>query len=164
MSSLRLIPILLLVAIPAVASAQSGPVASIDFTLNQLHDAAAKADGSRYFRLFTDDAIYIGTDAGERWTLRQFRAFAEPYFKKGTGWTYKPRERHVVIADVPCKCVAWFDELLDSESYGTSRGTGVLVKKNGSWKISQYALTFPIPNDLAKGVTAEIKSFEAKKK
>jgi hypothetical protein len=60
--------------------------------------------------------------------------------------------------------VAWFDELLDSESYGTSRGTGVLVNKNGSWKISQYALAFPIPNDLAKGMTAEIRTYEAKKK
>jgi hypothetical protein len=162
MSLLRLCSVLFVVAIPALTSAQS--VAAIDSTLNQLHAAASKADGARYFRLFTDDAIYIGTDASERWTLKQFRAFAEPYFKKGTGWTYKPRERHVVIADIPCKCVAWFDELLDSESYGTSRGTGVLVKKNGSWKISQYALTFPIPNDLAKGMTTEIKSFEAKKK
>lgn len=162
---MRLFSLLLLVMLPALSSAQvSRSTASIDSTLNQLHDAASKADGSRYFRLFTGDAVYIGTDAGERWTIKQFRAFAEPYFAKGTGWTYKPRERHIVIADVPCRCVAWFDELLDSESYGTSRGTGVLVRKNGSWRISQYALTFPIPNDLAKGMTAEIRSFEAKKK
>jgi ketosteroid isomerase-like protein len=139
-------------------------IAAIDYTLNQLHDAAAKADARRYFSLFTDDAIYIGSDAAERWTLKQFRAYAEPYFNKGTGWTYKPRSRNVVIADVPCRCVAWFDELLDSESYGTSRGTGVLVRKNGSWKISQYALTFPIPNDLANDMTAKIRSFEAGKK
>ena len=162
---MRLFSLLLLVMLPALSSAQvSRSTASIDSTLNQLHDAASKADGSRYFRLFAGDAVYIGTDAGERWTIKQFRAFAEPYFAKGTGWTYKPRERHIVIADVPCRCVAWFDELLDSESYGTSRGTGVLVRKNGSWRISQYALTFPIPNDLAKGMTAEIRSFEAKKK
>lgn len=157
--------VLIAISMPALAGAQDAKsIASIDSTLNQLHDAASKADGKRYFPLFSDDAVYIGTDASERWTLKQFRAFAEPYFNKGTGWTYKPRSRHVVIADVPCKCVAWFDELLDSESYGTSRGTGVLVRKNGSWKISQYALTFPIPNDLAKGMTAEIRSFEGKKK
>ena len=152
-------------AIPAVASAQDrSSIASADSVLNRLHDAAAKADGSRYFKLFTDDAVYIGTDAAERWTLKEFRAFAEPYFSKGTGWTYTPRSRHIVIADVPCRCVAMFDELLDNESYGTSRGTGVLVRKNRSWKISQYALTFPIPNDLAKGITAEIKAVEGKKK
>ena len=155
----------LIVASPASLAAQdSEPVKAINFTLDQLHDAASKADGKRYFRLFTDDAVYIGTDAAERWTIKEFRAFAEPYFAKGTGWTYKPRSRHVTVADIPCHCIAWFDELLDSESYGTSRGTGVLVLKNDSWKISQYALTFPIPNDLAKGMTNEIKAFEAKKK
>jgi len=156
---------LLLVASPiSVAAQNAASVTAINSTLNQLHDAASKADGARYFKLFTNDAIYIGTDAAERWSIKEFRAFAEPYFAKGTGWTYKPRSRHVVIADVPCHCIAWFDELLDSESYGTSRGTGVLVLKGGSWKISQYALTFPIPNDLAKGMTTEIKAFEAKKK
>jgi hypothetical protein len=144
--------------------AQEESVAAINATLNELHDAASKADGARYFRLFTSDAVYIGTDASERWTIGQFRSFAQPYFSKGTGWTYKPRVRHVTVANVPCKCVAWFDELLDSDSYGTSRGTGVLIRTDGSWKISQYALTFPIPNDLAKGMTTEIKAFEAKKK
>jgi hypothetical protein len=155
---------LLILASPIVMSAQStASEKAINFTLDQLHDAASKADGARYFKLYTDDAVYIGTDASERWTIREFRAFAEPYFSKGTGWTYKPRSRHVTIADIPCHCVAWFDELLDSESYGTSRGAGVLVLRNGSWKISQYALTFPIPNDLAKGMTSEIRAFDAKK-
>ena len=150
---------------PAAVLAQDARlVASIDSTLDALHDAAAKADGSRYFKLFTDDGVFIGTDASERWTVKQFRAYAEPHFRKGQGWVYKPRSRQVVIADVPCKCIAWFDELLDSQNYGTSRGTGVLVMKNGSWKIAQYALTFPIPNDLAKEMTAEIRSFEAKQK
>lgn len=162
---MRILLLVVSLALPAAASAQvPGSISSIDATLNQLHAAAAKADGPRYFKLFTDDAVYIGTDAGERWTIRQFRSFAEPYFAKGTGWTYRPRERHIVIADIPCRCVAWFDELLDNDKYGTSRGTGVLVRKNGSWKISQYALTFPIPNDLANGMTAEIKSFEANRK
>ena len=156
---------LLILVIPVSLPAQnSDAVRSINHTLDQLHDAASKADGARYFNLYTDDAVYIGTDAAERWTIREFKAFAEPYFAKGTGWTYKPRSRHVTVAEIPCHCVAWFDELLDSESYGTSRGTGVLVLKNGLWKISQYALTFPIPNDLAKGMTREIKAFEAKKR
>lgn len=155
--------ILLAAPIPVIAQ-DSASVAAINTTLDQFHRAASKADGSRYFALFTDDAIYIGTDASERWTLNQFRAFAEPYFRKGTGWTYTSRQRNVVIADIPCRCVAWFDELLDSESYGTSRGTGALVLKGGSWKISQYALTFPIPNDLAKEMTAEIRAYEARKR
>ena len=159
-----LIMLLLALVSPGAVMAQARSVASIDSTLNAFHDAAAKADGRRYFSLFTDDGVFIGTDASERWTVKQFRAYAEPFFSKGQGWVYKPRSRRVVIADVPCKCIAWFDELLDSKNYGTSRGTGVLVKKNGVWKIAQYALTFPIPNDLAKGMTAEIRAFEAKPK
>ena len=163
---MRIVALLLIsLAVPGALRAQEArSIASIDSTLNQLHLAASRADGRSYFSLFADDGVFIGTDANERWTLKQFRDYAEPFFKKGTGWTYKPRSRHIVLGDVPCRCVAWFDELLDSESYGTSRGTGVLVKRKGSWKISQYALTFPIPNDLAKEMTAEIRSFEGKKK
>jgi len=161
---LSLLALLTLASPISVAAQKAAPVTAINSTLDQLHDAASKADGSKYFKLFTDDAVYIGTDAAERWSIKEFRAFAEPYFAKGTGWTYKPRLRHVTVADIPCHCIAWFDELLDSESYSTSRGTGVLILKGGSWKISQYALTFPIPNDLAKGMTTEIKAFEAKKK
>jgi hypothetical protein len=161
----RFLLLALILSRPLALKAQDGaPVAAINHTLDQLHDAASKADGARYFKLFADDAVYIGTDAAERWTIGQFRDYAEPYFAKGTAWTYKPRSRHVIVADIPCHCIAWFDELLDSQSYGTSRGTGVLALKNGSWKIEQYALTFPIPNDLAKGMTNEIKAFEAKKK
>ena len=160
---LAMLAFLILACPKPLAAQNAASVTAINSTLDQLHDAASKADGGRYFKLFTDDAVYLGTDAAERWSIKQFRAFAEPYFAKGTGWTYKPRERHVIVADIPCHCVAWFDELLDSENYGTSRGTGVLVLKHGSWKISLYALTFPIPNDLAKGMTREIKAFEAKK-
>jgi hypothetical protein len=160
MRSVLLALLIVSTAIPA-ASQDMATVKAINFTLDQLHDAASKADGKRYFNQFTDNAIYIGTDAAERWSIVEFREFAEPYFAKGTGWTYKPRSRHIVISGIPCHCVAWFDELLDSESYGTSRGTGVLTLKDGKWKVAQYALTFPIPNDLAKGMTKEIRAFEA---
>ena len=162
-SPLPLILILALLATPALALEPVPPPEHyVHETLDQLHDAAAKADGRRYFALYAKNAVYIGTDAAERWTLTEFRAFAEPYFAQGKGWTYKPRERHVTVH--ACACVAWFDELLDSESYGTSRGTGVMVLEDGYWKVAQYALTFPIPNDLAKGMTAEIKAFEARAK
>ena len=51
--------------------------------------------------------------------------------------------------------------MLDSQSYGTSRGTGVLVlDEDGAWKIAQYALTFPMPNDLATELTGRIRGFE----
>jgi len=129
-------------------------------TLDSFHAAAARADGAAYFRLFADDGVFIGTDASEHWTVAEFRAYAEPYFSQGKGWVYTPRavSRHVTFSS--SGDVAWFDELLDSASYGTSRGTGVMVYKSGEWKIAQYALTFPIPNDLAKELTAKIRKFE----
>jgi hypothetical protein len=149
----------------ATSAARADPdddakIAAIGEVLDQLHTAASKADGKAYFDLFAPDAVFIGTDASERWTMDQFRGYALPLFAQGKGWTYKPRLRHVTIARVPCSCVAWFDEILDSASYGASRGTGMLSLTPFGWKIEQYALTFPIPNDLAKEMTARIKAFE----
>ena len=148
-----------LLATPALAA--SPDEAAAGRVLDAFHAAAARSDYKAYFDLFTSDGVFIGTDAHERWTVAEFKAYARPAFAAGHGWVYHPRERHLTIASTPCKCVAYFDELLDSQSYGTSRGTGVLLKGPHGWKVAQYALTFPIPNDLAKGFTDQIKAFEA---
>ena len=140
------------------------PEDDIGAVLDGLHVAASKADGPAYFASYTPDATFIGTDVTERWTLPQFRAYAEPFFAQGKGWTYVARERHVTLAPIDCRCVAWFDETLDSASYGTARGSGALVKTPQGWKVSQYVLSFPVPNDVADEVMAKIKAFEAAKK
>jgi len=128
-------------------------------TLDALHRAASTADGATYFDLFTPDATYIGTDVTERWSIAGFRAYAEPYFAQGKGWTYAPRSRSLTLAPLDCRCVVWFDEALDSEGYGTSRGTGVLVRgDDGRWRVGLYALTFPIPNALARDMTGRIRA------
>ena len=130
--------------------------------LDALHGAASRADGSTYFDLFTPDATYIGTDVTEHWSIAEFRAYAEPYFNRGRGWTYTPRSRSLTLAPLDCRCVVWFDEALDSQFYGTSRGTGVLVRgEDGQWRIALYALTFPIPNALARDMTARIRAAAA---
>lgn len=132
---------------------------AVDAVLTAFHSAAADADGETYFSLLTDDAIYIGTDASERWTIDEFRAFAEPYFSQGRGWTYTATQRHITLA--PGGSVAWFDEMLVNDAYGVCRGTGVVVEENGVWRIAQYHLTFPIPNDLAREFTTRIKEHDA---
>ena len=38
------------------------------------------------------------------------------------------------------KIQLWFDEELSNEKYGVFRGTGVLIKKDNNWLISQYNL------------------------
>lgn len=147
---------------PAAPTAASDPAAArgeITAVLDAFHAAAARADGAAYFGLFAPDGVFIGTDVSERWSVAQFKAYAQPHFSKGQGWTYTPRSRTVVVGQDGR--TAWFDEVLDSESYGTSRGTGVLVRTPEGWRIAQYALTFPMPNDLAKEMTTRIRAWEA---
>lgn len=121
--------------------------------LDDWHRAASAADGPRYFGHMAEECVYLGTDASERWSLAAFRAFCEPYFARGVGWTYTPRERHVSLAGD----VAWFDERLWNETYGECRGTGVLRKRRGTWEIVHYSLTFPVPNELAARVVELIR-------
>ena len=129
--------------------------AAVASVLDQLHDAASKADGERYFDLFAPNAIFLGTDATERWPIDEFRTYAMKRFETGTGWTYHVRQRHVYLDDDAN--TAWFDEVLHNDKYGECRGTGVLIKLNGAWKIVQYNLTFPIPNEIALDVVKMIK-------
>lgn len=136
--------------------------AGVARTLDAFHDAASKALEARYFDLFAPEGVFIGTDAGERWSVEQFRAYARPIFAKGKGWTYRPTQRNIQI--LPGDNAAWFDELLENEKYGTCRGTGVLRLVEGRWLISQYHLTFPIPNALAERVTTMIKKDDERAK
>lgn len=147
------------VSAAAISHADHKAEDEVSKVLDSLHQYAAEANGEAYFSLYQANAVFIGTDVGERWSLEQFKSYSMPIFNKGKGWTYHKRERNVFISDDGN--TAWFDEVLDSENYGTSRGTGVLVKTANGWKFSQYHLTFPIPNDLAKGFTEQIMAFEA---
>lgn len=141
-------------------SLQADEAADVAAVLDQLHLAAEKAQTEAYFALFADNAVYIGTDVGEYWSLEEFKSFVAPYFDQGRGWTYTPTRRDISFSS--SGEVAWFHEVLDSESYGTSRGTGVLeYGPERGWLIVQYHLTFPIPNDIAHELTDRIKAFEA---
>lgn len=128
----------------------------IDRILDDFHKAASAADEARYFGHMTSDFIFLGTDATERWDGAGFRAYAHPHFAQGKGWTFVPRDRHVVVE--PDGKTAWFDELLDSVPYGVCRGSGVLRRIGGEWKVAQYNLSIPIPNELAKEVVGRIRT------
>ncbi len=159
-ASLALVLSLTVFAVPSQATPPTGDADAAGKVLDAFHTTASKADEEAYFALLAPNAVFLGTDATERWDKTAFRAFAHPHFSQGKGWTFKPRDRHVDFSQDGR--VAWFDELLDSESYGECRGTGVLEKAvDGGWKITQYHLTIPMPNDLAKNLVAKIR--EAKK-
>lgn len=164
---------LLLLAAPPLAAQAPGPARapasapdpacardSVARVLDDFHDAASHADFDRYFSHFARNAVFIGTDASERWTVGEFRSYAKARFDAGDGWTYVPRVRHVDFS--PGGSVAWFDEILDNDHYGTTRSTGVLVREGGGWKVAQYHLTIPIPNELADRVVAMIREREGK--
>ncbi|HRP07900.1 MAG TPA: nuclear transport factor 2 family protein [Gemmatimonadales bacterium] len=126
--------------------------AAVDSVLTALHQTASAADWDTYFGLYDSNAVFFGTDATERWSLEQFRGYASA----SRGWTYRMTERNIFL-DAGGN-TAWFDERLYNDGYGECRGTGVLVKTATGWKIAQYNLTFPIPNDLAGEFTAKIKA------
>jgi len=150
----------LLVPVMAAAGDLSETEVAVDAVLSSLHQAAADADGEVYFGLFADGAVFMGTDATERWSVAELKAFAEPYFSQGRGWTYLMKERNIFVSSNGQ--TAWFDESLWNDTYGTCRGTGVLVLTDGAWRIVQYNLTFPIPNDLAGGFAEKVKEYESR--
>lgn len=82
-----------------------------------------------------------------------FQVFSTPDSHGG-----KSRERHIAIARDGN--TAWFDEILWNDNYGTCRGTGVLIRTDHGWRIAQYNLSIPIPNDVARELTTRIKDFE----
>lgn len=128
-------------AAPALRASAEQEIAA---TLDDLHDAAAKADEERYFAHYTADAVFLGTDATERWELPAFRAFAHPYFARGKAWSFQATRRAVVVG--PGGEVAWFDEELATPNLGPSRGSGVLLRQGGAWKVAHYNLTVTVPN------------------
>lgn len=129
-------------------------------TLDAWHSAAAAAQEEKYFSFFTPDAVFLGTDATERWTLEEFRQFAHPYFARGKAWSFRAVRRNVSIS--PDEKLAWFDEALDTPNLGPARGSGVLLLEKGVWKIAQYNLSVPIPNALMDEVKRRIEE-DAKK-
>jgi ketosteroid isomerase-like protein len=130
---------------------------SIGNLLDSLNSAAARADFETYFSYYTEDAIFMGTDAAEHWNKQAFMEFAKPYFDRGRAWNFSALERHIYID--PSGTVAWFDELLDTQMK-ICRGSGVVSKQGEGWKIRQYVLSMTIPNPLADSVVAIKSSIE----
>jgi uncharacterized protein (TIGR02246 family) len=152
--------------IPAALQAQSTDGAfaqgAVGAVLDAWHAAAAAADEETYFSYFTPDAVFLGTDGTERWTKDAFRGYAHPYFAKGKAWSFRAISRNIAFA--PDRAVAWFDEALDTTNMGRCRGSGVLLLTPAGWRIAQYNLSIPIPNELAGEVTKRIAESAARSK
>ena len=125
--------------------------AAIDALIDGLHQDAHEGNFHTYFDRYTPDAVFLGTDKSERWTIDQFKVYAEPAFEDGHGWTYSVKERNWEGEG----STRWFDEVLLNEKLGHCRGTGVVELIDGEWKIAHYALTMLVPNEIAAEVGAQ---------
>lgn len=141
----------------------------INFVLDEWHKAASESKYEEYFSKMSDSGVFVGTDATENWQNQDFKTFSKPYFDKGKGWTYVSLERNIYLYNG--NNVAWFDELLDSR-LKICRGSGVLIKEKGKWKIAHYVLSLTVPNEKVSEVVklkavkedSIVKSLKLKKK
>lgn len=122
-------------------------ISKLNTTVDDWHLAASNADFDSYFGPMTDAFIFLGTAPGERWGKEEFASFSKPYFDKGAAWDFKASNRNWQFSKN--KKVAWFDEDLDTWMEGC-RGSGIMIKKKGEWRIEYYNLTVLIENEKIK--------------
>lgn len=120
--------------------------------LDGFNIAAAKADFNTYFNYFADESTFIGTDATEVWDKKAFMIWAKPYFDKKRTWNFNSLKRNIYFSKDGK--LAWFDELLDTQMK-ICRGSGVVEKINGQWKVKQYVLSVTVPNEVVDKVVVE---------
>lgn len=123
----------------------TGLSGDLNTKMNKWHNDVATLEFESYFDFMSDDFIFLGTDPSERWTKSEFKEFCRPYFlEKKSTWDFKTNWRNWYQNDR--EDVAWFEESLDTWM-DECRGSGVLKKENGVWKIAHYNLTVLIEND-----------------
>lgn len=116
----------------------------LDEIIDQWHVDASKGNFESYFGVTNNQFIFLGTAPGERWNKEEFMGFCKPYFARGEAWIFYPSNR--VWEFSKNKKVAWFDEDLSTWMEGC-RGSGVMVKEKGKWKLAYYNLTVLIENE-----------------
>lgn len=127
---------------------------NISKLLDDFNTFAANADFEKYFDCFAEESTFIGTDATEVWNKTEFKEWAKPFFDKKTTWNFKSLKRNIYFSKDGN--YAWFDELLDTQMK-ICRGSGVVEKIAGKWKVKQYVLSVTVPNEVVDDVV-KIKS------
>jgi ketosteroid isomerase-like protein len=125
--------------------------------IDNWHKAATDANAQIFFNSMSEDCIYIGTDAKERWTKSEFLTFAKPYFDQGKAWSFKPYDRDLHVTNTGD--FVWFSELLETWM-GVCRGSGILRKSPNGWEIVQYHLSVTVRNEIIKDFITLVKQKE----
>ena len=119
---------------------------AINSVIDKLHEAASRADLTAYLGAFTENGVFMGTDDWERWSRpNSLDKYVAERFEGGKGWTYQAVERNIMFND--SLDLAWFDEITVSQKWGRFRGTGVVVKQQGEWKIAHYSMSVLVANE-----------------
>jgi hypothetical protein len=139
--------LLTLIAFTCISLQSDRTEPDLNGMMESWHLAATNADYDAYFGLMDESFVFLGTADGERWGKAEFSEFSKPYFDKGKAWSFKASNRKWNFSKN--KKVAWFDEDLDTWMRAC-RGSGVLEKKNGVWKLVYYNLTVLIENEKIK--------------
>ncbi len=150
----------LLLCVTLTLAAQSPAERAVTAVLDEWHLAAAQANESRYFSHLAEGAVFLGTDATERWTKAAFQTWAHPFFTRGKAWSFHATRRAISFSRDGH--TAWFDEDLATPNMGPCRGNGVLTLERGHWRIRHYSLSVPIPNALMDAVKKQIETLSKK--
>ena len=97
-----------ILVILVILSQNTWAQSELDALIDGLHQDAHEGNFQTYFDRYSTDAIFLGTDKTERWTVEEFKAYAEPAFEDGNGWTYEVVERNWEGSGN----TRWFDEIL----------------------------------------------------
>jgi hypothetical protein len=124
----------------------------INALLDSVNIAAAEADFKSYFTSFAPSATYNGTDATENWDQAWLMVLSKPKFDAKKTWNFKSIKRNIYRSE-KYDDIAWFDELLNTPMK-ICRGSGVVIKENGKWKIQQYVLSVTVPKSKLDAVVA----------
>ena len=155
MKKLSLLAVLLLIMNYGTVNAQTKGFyenvqkKNVSKVLDDLNTFAGSADFKNYFDLFAEESTFIGTDATEIWNKNEFMAYAKPHFDKGKAWNFTSLKRNITFSKDGT--YAWFDEMLNTQMK-ICRGSGVLEKIGGKWKIRQYVLSMTVPNEVSNEV------------
>lgn len=140
-----------LLGLHSMSLAQDKDKNDLNALLDQWHKDAADANFEGYFGAMAEESIFVGTDATENWDKKAFQAYSKPYFDRGRAWSFTAVERNIYLQRGGK--IAWFDELLSTQM-GLCRGSGVLEKSKGEWKIRHYVLSLDVPNENVSALVA----------
>lgn len=133
----------------ATESMQDQAKKDINSLMDNWHKAAATADEDLFFAgSMTEDGIYLGTDITERWLRDELKKWAKSAFDRDVAWAFTAKDR-VIYFNENDPNIAWLEESLDTWM-GPCRGSAVVMRVDGVWKIKHYNLAVAVANEVVE--------------